>query len=393
MKILPDNPNLDHLRRQAKELLAGLRESDSSVTLALAQALLAEQYGFRRWTDLKAEVDRRSGSAETADAALALAVARRFGLGDVTGPMRSVARPDHLGHHWSLRTSRGQWSVRTLENWWPIVDVESEVALQEAAAGAGILLPTPVRSPAGAIVEEIDGQRMRVHEWRHGGPPMAAPASAEVTATVGTILATLHGFRLPVDRVSPWHARRFSALSWAELAEQARAARADWAPELEAVVPTLTEFDDLAATPPEADPVLSHNALGPGQVSRGEAGRLVVAGWEHAGGQPPDWELAEALLSWTVDRGVHVNATAAAAMVWSYSQTANRAPKLELSTFAGAVTGLANYVSGQVYLALETTDPDEQAFMRRNVRHLLTHLPRQSTLDQILDAVAAPARR
>jgi hypothetical protein len=28
MKTLPDNPNLDHLRRQAKDLLAGLRDSD-----------------------------------------------------------------------------------------------------------------------------------------------------------------------------------------------------------------------------------------------------------------------------------------------------------------------------------------------------------------------------
>jgi hypothetical protein len=27
MKTLPDNPNLDHLRRQAKDLLAGLRDS------------------------------------------------------------------------------------------------------------------------------------------------------------------------------------------------------------------------------------------------------------------------------------------------------------------------------------------------------------------------------
>jgi hypothetical protein len=61
MKMLPDNPNLDHLRRQAKDLLAGLRDSDPHASLADAQASLAEQYGFRTWTDLKAEVDRRQG--------------------------------------------------------------------------------------------------------------------------------------------------------------------------------------------------------------------------------------------------------------------------------------------------------------------------------------------
>jgi hypothetical protein len=58
VKTLPDSPSLDHLRNQAKDLLAGLRDSDPGATLAHAQASLAEQYGFRSWTDLKAEVDR-----------------------------------------------------------------------------------------------------------------------------------------------------------------------------------------------------------------------------------------------------------------------------------------------------------------------------------------------
>ncbi|MFV2085909.1 hypothetical protein [Micromonospora sp. LOL_021] len=34
MKTLPDNPHLDHLRQQAKELLAGLRDVDPAATLA-----------------------------------------------------------------------------------------------------------------------------------------------------------------------------------------------------------------------------------------------------------------------------------------------------------------------------------------------------------------------
>ncbi len=37
MKTLPDNPHLEHLRRQAKDLLAGLRDSDPNVSLADAQ--------------------------------------------------------------------------------------------------------------------------------------------------------------------------------------------------------------------------------------------------------------------------------------------------------------------------------------------------------------------
>ena len=97
MKTFPDNPNLDHLRQQAKDLLAGLRDADPAATLAQAQALLAEQYGFGSWTDLKREVDRRQGSAEVADPALARELADRYGLGAVTGGMRSVAPVDEMG--------------------------------------------------------------------------------------------------------------------------------------------------------------------------------------------------------------------------------------------------------------------------------------------------------
>ena len=86
MKVLPDNPNLDHLRKQAKDLLAGLRDCDPGASLADAQASLAEQYGFRTWTDLKAEVDRQQGQADVADPILAREIACRFGLGEVTGP-------------------------------------------------------------------------------------------------------------------------------------------------------------------------------------------------------------------------------------------------------------------------------------------------------------------
>ncbi|MFY1694567.1 hypothetical protein [Solwaraspora sp. WMMA2101] len=125
MKTLPDNPHLHHLRQQAKELLAGLREVDPTVTLADAQTTLAGQYGFRTWPELKAEVDRMHGRADTADPSLARAVADRFGLGTVVGPMRSLARPDDIGRRWSITTDRGRFTVRTMDTWLPIVDADT----------------------------------------------------------------------------------------------------------------------------------------------------------------------------------------------------------------------------------------------------------------------------
>ena len=79
MPSLPTQPDLDQLRRQAKELLRAARAGDSDatariravsdeLTLAAAQLALAREYGFARWPRLKEEVDaRKLGLAEKAD--------------------------------------------------------------------------------------------------------------------------------------------------------------------------------------------------------------------------------------------------------------------------------------------------------------------------------------
>lgn len=392
MKTLPDNPNLDHLRQQAKDLLAGLRDSALDASLADAQASLAGQYGFRGWTDLKAEVDRAHGRAEVADPDLAGEIAARYRLGEVTAPMRSLARADELGRPWSLETARGRWAVRTTDTWVPIVDTETEVALQQAAAEAGVLLPAPVRSHSGAIVEPIAGHRWRVNEWLHSGPPLTAPASATVTYAVGGILGRIHRLGLPVDRVSPWHAYRLSAVGWPELAARAAAGDAGWAATLAAAVPALVELDTIGEHPPPAGPVLCHNALGPGNVRHGANGRLIVVGWEHAGGQPPGWELSDALLHWTVDPGGGVNEPGVRAMLDGYRSAAGCLPELDLTTFSGAATSLANYVFGEVSQALSARDDEQRRHTDRSVRHLLAHLPSRSILERILNVAQIAVR-
>lgn len=391
MKTLPDNPNLDHLRQQAKNLLAGLRDTDPAVTLADAQASLAGQYGFRTWTDLKAEVDRVRGQADVADRALALAVAGRYGLGEVIGQMRSVARADDMGRRWSLETDRGRWAVRTMDTWWPIVDAETDVALQQAAAAAGVLLPAPVRSREGRIVESIGGHTWRVYEWLRSGPPLSAPASASVTREVGRILATIHGLALPVDRISPWHYSRLSDVGWPELAATATTRRASWAGALHEAVPTLMDLDAIALDAPAPEPVLTHNTLGPASTRLASSGRLIVVGWEHAGGQPPSWELANVLLDWAVNPGGGVNRAGARALIDGYRARAGMLPPLDLSMFRGAVTSLANYVCEQVRTALDVSENEDRRYADRSVRHLLSHLPTRATLEKLLSVATTMA--
>ncbi len=70
MSQLPARPDLDQLRRQARELqraaldgddgaLRRLRQASATVTLSAAQLAIARDHGFASWPRLKAEVERR----------------------------------------------------------------------------------------------------------------------------------------------------------------------------------------------------------------------------------------------------------------------------------------------------------------------------------------------
>ncbi len=71
MARLPEHPDLDHLRRQARDLLRAVRAGDADAlrrlepataepTLAAAQLAVAREYGFASWPKLKAEVEART---------------------------------------------------------------------------------------------------------------------------------------------------------------------------------------------------------------------------------------------------------------------------------------------------------------------------------------------
>ena len=73
MVDLPARPSLDHLRRQARDLLRAARAGDSTaagriravadaLTLASAQLAVAREYGFASRTRLRDEVTARTAS-------------------------------------------------------------------------------------------------------------------------------------------------------------------------------------------------------------------------------------------------------------------------------------------------------------------------------------------
>jgi hypothetical protein len=77
MSQLPAHPDLDQLRRQARELhraaqggdaraLGRIQQTSGQVTLSAAQLAIARDYGFPSWPRLKAEVARRRAEASQA---------------------------------------------------------------------------------------------------------------------------------------------------------------------------------------------------------------------------------------------------------------------------------------------------------------------------------------
>src|SRR5690606_35671544 len=74
-KVLPERPDLDQLKKQAKELLIAVRaarpealvragqENAAAFSLNDAQRVLAREYGFPSWTKLKLHVETRTDEA------------------------------------------------------------------------------------------------------------------------------------------------------------------------------------------------------------------------------------------------------------------------------------------------------------------------------------------
>jgi hypothetical protein len=118
---LPGRPNLDQLRRQARELLRAAADGQPSaltriraiserVSLSAAQLAVAREYGFASWPALHAEVERRlaelppaaegTGRAGTrwsfgGAAAIDTTVGRLFPGGLVAGPGHAVLARRH----------------------------------------------------------------------------------------------------------------------------------------------------------------------------------------------------------------------------------------------------------------------------------------------------------
>jgi hypothetical protein len=386
VRTLPEKASLRYLRQEAKDLLVALRESHPTASLADAQRSLAEQYGFRTWPDLKAEVDIRRRSDATADPETARELAGAFGLGAVAGAMVLVSS-DFMGGTWRLPTESGLWSMRPVFDWMGDRHAAIAVGLMEAASAAGIRTPVAVRSSQGHLLEEVAGRKWRADEWMQLGHSPVKPVSARIAAAVGGVLATVHALALPAPAGSESPpGRRLTTQEWEGLLTAARARRARWAPALERAIPSLVELGSVPRPAPAEPPILSHRDLTPTTV-RVDDGELVVLHWEFAGGQSPRQELGNTISQWAFGAVEGVNESAARAMFEAYTAKAGPVAP-DLSMFSESISSHLWWMSGRVHNALVATSREQQRFAERELRELFAHPRTRASYELIVDPLS-----
>ncbi|HZU73098.1 MAG TPA: phosphotransferase [Acidimicrobiales bacterium] len=393
MKVLPKRPSLDHLRQQAKDLHSRRRATDPAATLADAQSELAEEYGFRTWSELKAEVDRVLHNQKTVHPDTANRLADAFDLGTPTGEMVG-AEQAWAGEIWLLPTDSGTWAATELFDWTPVSEVglSDQVRLVEAARSAGVVTPRPVRSRQGEVLVTLGERRWRVHEHIKLGPA-SLDATPTVASTAGEVLGVLHRLALPTEQsvaASPTDSIQARWLSWQRSEEQwrllvARAARAGaaWATRLEQAIPGLVEVASACEDLSDEPVILSKRWFVPDNVRPGPGGVSVVLGWDHAGAIPKRQELGDCLAAFhTVeDPGV------ARAFMAGYRRACPDPPPLGMGMFTTAISAAQNWLATRIEVALYSEDSERRQLAEREVPGLLASPPSLEGYRALLDAI------
>ncbi|WP_406047697.1 hypothetical protein [Kribbella sp. NBC_00889] len=383
MRLLPDKPSMEFLRKQAKDLLVALRETTPGSSLADAQRTLAGEYGMHDWPTLKAEVDRRNGDAPVAPDGLADEIAAAFGLGRVTEPATPVSFTP-MGRSWDLTTDQGRWLAGAVYPWITPEQAETGARLRDAAVIAGVAAPVAVRSPKGQLIERVRDEGWRVHEWLEVGPPPVTPVSSAVARRIGTAYAILHGLAIPSEApINPYLTWRSGEAEWQQLVDRARAAGKPWAGQLEALLPEVFELHKIDADFADQELILCNSNLIPSYVRQGRSGELVVTEWDFTGSLTPEFEVAGALTHWGMRP--KTNHKAIVAVREGYLERGEW-PKLELASFTLAVTAWLNWTYNAICEAIDPENDERAEFAEREALGLLQWPMTRARLEDILDA-------
>ncbi|MGW6276577.1 hypothetical protein [Kribbella sp. NPDC055071] len=382
MRLLPDRPSIDYLRKEAKDLLAVLRESTADASLAEAQRALAAEYGERDWPALKAEVERRIADTPTAPEGLAEELAEVFGLGAVSDAARPVSFTP-MGRSWTITTERGRWLAVTVYDW--ITDEQAEIGarLREAAVEAGVAAPIAVRSSQGRLIETVRDESWRVHQRIEVRSSPVLPVPTALARRVGTTFGTLHGLAIPSGApINPYLTARRTAAQWTKLRNEADAAGKPWTARLDAALPGILELYTIEAEVPSGQLVLCVSNLIPEHVRLGHRGEVIVTEWDFAGSLTPEIEICSALTQWFSRPSI--NRKGLAAFREGYAEV-REWPKPDVSSFGLAVTGWLNWAFNMMCEALNVDDPERAVFAEREALGVLEYPMTRAGLEELLE--------
>ncbi len=299
------------------------------------------------------------------------------------------------GEVWSLATDRGRWAATQLFEWTPVVDdhLDDEVRLVEAARGAGLAAPLPVRSTDGRVLVSIGDHRWRLHDEVKLGPAPVT-VTTELAAIAGNALGVLHRLSLTTDRSitappsAPVQARWLSSqpteASWQHLTRQSAAAERPWAAALQAVIPALLDISKVCANLSGEPVVLSKYRLLPTDLRPGPDGAWVILNWEHAGPIPPRQELGASLADCDKDDAPAVQR----AFLEGYRSSGVEVPTLDMAMFTTAISARLNWAATRINVALTSANEERRELADREVPLLLAKPPTRQGLRRILDAVS-----
>jgi phosphotransferase family enzyme len=374
MRTLPESASLDHLRKQAKDLLDVLRRSDPSTTLSDAQANLARQYGYATWTELKKASDEQNALPPVvADQSVVDAVVECFALGSATSPLVRVDRT-WSGDTWEMETPAGRVVLTQLKSHLDPTSIELQSGLVEQAIAHGVPTAAPIRTTDGPFVTEIGGDNWRAHRWLRLGPMTLRPAPVEVAALAAKALGTLHAMAVPAPGpVSAWLTHRSSHGEGVDaLVAQVERERPEWNEPFRQALEGFLEFEPLLdASDQNARAIFSHSWIAPESVRVGGADGIVLTVWEHAGPVAPDLELGHCLISWAETGDNEFVAGPAQAFLDSYRTTTNFDGAITLPMLTYGISGAINWLVSRINIALNDCDAAERELAERMVPGLL----------------------
>jgi pimeloyl-ACP methyl ester carboxylesterase len=260
---LPAEPNLEHLKKAAKQRLKAMRAAEPSSKLTDAQFQIAREYGFASWRAMKAEVDRRRTPSHEAPP-------KYLKAGPPDESLEIYAAPQRLVR---LNTRR-RLNVRTIGDGSPVVvlaaganastsrwaRVQREVAkhtltLSFDKAGRGFSDPGPLPRSAAATVADLRTALSKVganppyvlvgHSL--GGLEMRLFAFLHTSEVAGLVLVDAASEEYTARLLEHESFRDFSKRTYAETRRTAAMARAG------TLLPGTSEYDARVYFPPEPE--------------------------------------------------------------------------------------------------------------------------------------------